>query len=122
MNRSLTARKSHVATATRRKSASSETASVKSLSADIAPAIELLKKLATYELEAGVDRFMLDLGEKKESLNGGKSGTKRRLQATATILRARYLDIYTILLNIKRNKMFTTHSKVYNTRISHFVH
>lgn len=35
---------------------------------DLAPTIELLKKLATYELEPGVDRFMLELGESKESL------------------------------------------------------
>lgn len=35
---------------------------------DLAPAIELLKKLAGYELETGVDRLMLELGENKESL------------------------------------------------------
>ena len=70
MTRSLTARNTRVASATRRKSTSAESATAKSLSADIAPAIELLKKLATYELEAGVDRFMLDLGENKDSLNG----------------------------------------------------
>lgn len=69
MTRSLTARNSRVAPAAQRKSASEKSPSAKSLSADIAPAIELLKKLAAYELEAGVDRFMLDLGENKDSLD-----------------------------------------------------
>lgn len=35
---------------------------------DLTPAIELLKKLAAYELEPGIDRLMLELGENKESL------------------------------------------------------
>ena len=35
---------------------------------DLAPSVELLKKIAAYELEPGVDRLMLELGENKESL------------------------------------------------------
>ena len=39
---------------------------------DLVPAIELLKKLAAYELEPGIDRLMLELGENKESLNAAQ--------------------------------------------------
>lgn len=32
-------------------------------------AVDLLRRLAAYELEPGIDRRMLDLGERKEFLN-----------------------------------------------------
>jgi hypothetical protein len=42
---------------------------MRDLKAALKPALASLRKLARYKLEPGIDQLMLDLGERKESLD-----------------------------------------------------
>lgn len=52
-------------------------------------AVDLLRRLAAYELEPGIDRRMLDLGERKDSLDEDE---REELAALVEFWRKRNLE------------------------------